>query len=315
MQSISETVKTLSLPEHVKTEILEVYGLIAEAESAAHGKPVEQIHFHEVGTLDALADIAGVCLALDMLGPVEIVASPVHVGSGHVKCAHGLLPVPAPATAYILRGVPTYGGQIKGELCTPTGAALLKRFAAKFEGMPVMATEKIGYGMGKKDFSAANCVRAFLEVENARETIGEAASALGSNGEVAELSCNVDDMSAEDIGFAAETLMEAGALDVFLTPAFMKKWRPATVLTLLCPPGKADQFAALMLKHTTTFGVRTHVCKRYMLDRTIREENGARFKDGEGYGAKKSKIEYEDAAKYARENGVSIMEARRALGN
>jgi uncharacterized protein (TIGR00299 family) protein len=306
MQSIAETVKTLSLPERVKSQILEVYGLIAEAESAAHGKPVEQIHFHEVGALDALADIGGVCLALDMLGPVEIVASPVHVGSGHVKCAHGLLPVPAPATAYILKGVPTYGGQIKGELCTPTGAALLKRFAAKFEGMPAKAWEKIGYGMGKKDFSAANCLRAFLGAEEA--------DAEGPNGEVAELSCNLDDMSAEDIGFAAEALMEAGALDVFLTPAFMKKWRPATVLTCLCPPGKANQFAALMLKHTTTFGVRSHICQRHMLDRAFREESGARFKDGEGYGAKKSKLEYEDAAKYARENGVSIMDARRALG-
>ena len=152
----------MDIPENVKADIMAVYGLIAEAESNAHGMPVEEIHFHEVGTMDAVADVAAVCILIDMIKPVKIVASPVHVGAGTVHCAHGILPVPAPATAYILRNIPIYGGKIKSELCTPTGAALLKHFVSEFGDMPVIRTEKIGYGMGKKDFPVANCVRVFL---------------------------------------------------------------------------------------------------------------------------------------------------------
>lgn len=151
----------LGLPEKVKEDIMAVYELIAQAESQVHGVPVTEIHFHEVGTMDAIADIAMVCLLMDKLSPERVVASPIHTGSGQIRCAHGILPVPAPATAYILKGVPIYGGSVKGELCTPTGAALLKHFATEFGAMPVMKTEAIGYGMGKKDFEAANCLRAF----------------------------------------------------------------------------------------------------------------------------------------------------------
>lgn len=163
MQDIEHIVEGhLDLPEKVKRNILAVYGLIAQAESHAHGVPVAEIHFHEVGTMDAVADVAAVCLLMDRLAPEQVVVSPVHVGCGQVKCAHGILPVPAPATAYILTGVPIYGGKIRGELCTPTGAALLKQFATRFGDMPVMTLQAVGYGMGKKDFEAANCVRAML---------------------------------------------------------------------------------------------------------------------------------------------------------
>jgi uncharacterized protein (DUF111 family) len=162
MAEIEDIVNDLPLSDKVKGDVLAVYGLIAEAESKAHGKPVETVHFHEVGMMDAVADIVGVCLLMEELAPQRVIVSPIHVGSGQVKCAHGILPVPAPATAYLLKGVPTYGGRIEGELCTPTGAALLKHFADEFGDRPVMATESIGYGMGKKDFPAANCVRIFL---------------------------------------------------------------------------------------------------------------------------------------------------------
>lgn len=151
----------LDLPEMVKEDVLAVYGMIAEAESHAHGVPVTEIHFHEVGTMDALADISAVCLLLHKLVPEQVIASPVCVGSGQVQCAHGILPVPTPATAYLLQGIPAYSGDIKKELCTPTGAALLKRFVSRFGGMPVMTTQAIGYGMGTKKFDAANCIRAF----------------------------------------------------------------------------------------------------------------------------------------------------------
>lgn len=162
MREITTMIKTLNLPDKVKQDAIAVYQLIAEAEGHVHGKPVDAIHFHEVGTMDAVADVVGVCYLLHELNPEQIVSSPIHVGMGQVHCAHGILPVPAPATAYILRGVPIYSGEIYGELCTPTGAALLKHFSAKFGSMPVMNVDEIGYGMGKKDFEAANCVRVML---------------------------------------------------------------------------------------------------------------------------------------------------------
>ena len=162
MHEIEHVVEGLDLPQDVKEDVLAVYHLIAEAESQSHGRPVDEIHFHEVGTMDAIADVTAVCMLMHELGAEQVLASPVHVGSGQVRCAHGILPVPAPATAYILRGVPIYGGRIRGELCTPTGAALLKHFVTHFGESPVITVEKIGYGMGKKDFEAANCVRAML---------------------------------------------------------------------------------------------------------------------------------------------------------
>lgn len=162
MHDIEHIVSHIDVSDKIKSDILAVYNIIAEAESDAHGCPVSEIHFHEVGSMDAIADVTAVCFLMDKLNPEKVIASPVHVGSGTVKCAHGILPVPAPATAYILRNVPIYGGEIKGELCTPTGAALLKYFAAEFGNMPIMTTERIGYGMGKKDFERANCVRVML---------------------------------------------------------------------------------------------------------------------------------------------------------
>lgn len=300
LADITARLAALELPQNVKENARAVYAQIAEAESHAHGVPVEQIHFHEVGTLDAVADIVGVCLLLDMLKPERIVASPVHVGSGHVHCAHGVLPVPAPATAYILRGVPTYGGEIQGELCTPTGAALLKHFAAEFSPMPEMAVEKIGYGMGKKDFSRANCVRAFWG-----ETVEHPKTDT-----IVELDCNLDDMTGEALAFAAEELFRAGARDVFTTPIFMKKGRPGYLFSCICTAEQADEMAAMIFRHTTTLGVRKKVCERYVLDRaveTVQTPYGeARCKTASGCGVEKRKLEYEDAARLARENNVPL---------
>ena len=277
-----------------------VYSLIAEAESHAHGVPVSDIHFHEVGTMDAIADITAVCLLMDRLSPDEIVVSPIHVGSGTVKCAHGILPVPAPATAYILKGVPIYGGSIRGELCTPTGAALLKHFAAKFGSMPMMSVDAVGYGMGKRDFEAANCVRAMM---------GESE---GGGDLITELCCNVDDMTGEQIGFAVEQLMAGGALDAFTTAIGMKKSRPATMISVICKPADAEKMAKLLFKHTTTLGVRKTNSRRYTLQRSIVEVETPfgkiRRKDCSGYGISRSKFEYDDLARIANENGISISE-------
>ena len=222
LHRIKHIIEDLPVEEAVKQDILAVFTLVAEAESRVHGVPVPEIHFHEVGTMDAVADITAVCMLIHELAPDEIVASPVHVGSGTVRCAHGILPVPAPATAEILKNVPMYGGKIKGELCTPTGAALLKYFATRFGDMPVVTAEKIGYGMGTKDFEQANCLRAILGHTADDQDI------------ITELSCNIDDMTAEDIGYAMEKLLQEGARDVFTTPIGMKKIRPGTMLSVLC---------------------------------------------------------------------------------
>ena len=152
----------IDLPENVKEDILKVYDIIADAESRAHGVPVTEVHFHEVGTMDAIADVTAVCLLIDRIKPQKILASHVNVGGGTVKCAHGILPVPAPATANILEGIPSYSGEIKSELCTPTGAALLRHFVDEFGDMPDMHVERCGYGMGAKDFERANCVKVVL---------------------------------------------------------------------------------------------------------------------------------------------------------
>ena len=211
LADVRAVIDVLDLPEAVKADAKAVYGVIAEAESAVHGHPVEQIHFHEVGALDAIADVVGVCLLMHELNPDRVLVSPVHVGSGQVRCAHGVLPVPAPATAKILAGAPVYGGAIRGELCTPTGAALLKHFADGFGPMPPMELQRVGYGMGTKDFEWANCVRALL---------GEGEDAAGS---AVQLSCNLDDMTGEEIGFALEALRNAGALDAWTEAIQMKK--------------------------------------------------------------------------------------------
>ena len=291
----------LPLSQRVKDDIMPVYGLIAQAESHAHGVPMEEIHFHEVGTLDAVADITMVCMLMERLSPSQVIVSPIRVGSGQVRCAHGILPVPAPATAHILQGLPIYAGDIRAELCTPTGAALLKHFAARFGEMPIMRAQAVGYGMGKKDFEAANCVRAFLGEET------------GEQGSVLELSCNVDDMTAEELGFAMDRLFDGGALDVFTIPIGMKKSRPGTLLQVLCRPEDRGAMTELLFRHTTTLGVREASLRRYTLERRVETADGpcgpVHRKVSAGYGVTRSKYEFEDLAAIARAKDISLREA------
>ena len=306
LADIRGIVSGLPLPTMVKLDILAVYEEIAQAESHVHGVPVEHIHFHEVGTMDAIADVTAVCLLLHRLAPDKIIVSPVHVGSGQVRCAHGILPVPAPATAYLLRGIPIYGVSIDGELCTPTGAALLKHFATEFGQMPVMKVQAIGYGMGRKDFPRANCVRALL---------GETEAPIDA---IVELRCNVDDMTGEAIGFALEQLLGSGALDAFTVPVCMKKSRPGVLITVLCREEKKEAMVHLLLKHTTTLGVREFPCRRYALSRTMEVVNTpfgpVRNKVSSGYGVRREKLEYDDLAKIAKEQNISLAEALDQIG-
>lgn len=305
LTDIRGIVSGLPIPTMVKLDIMSVYEEIAQAESHVHGVPVEQIHFHEVGTMDAIADVTAVCLLLHRLAPDKIISSPVHVGSGQVRCAHGILPVPAPATAYLLRNIPIYGGEITGELCTPTGAAMLKYFVGEFGPMPVMQVQAIGYGMGKKDFPRANCVRAML---GDTEDTGD---------RIVELRCNVDDMTGEAVGFALEQLMTGGALDAFTVPIGMKKSRPGVLITVLCREELKEAMVHLLMKHTTTLGVREFPCQRYTLSRTMETVNTlygvVRKKVSFGYGVRREKFEYDDLAKIAREQALSIAEVLKKI--
>ena len=300
MADIAHIAEHLQVSSHVREQILAIYRCIAQAESHVHGVSVEHIHFHEVGAMDAIADITAVCYLMDKLGVDSVYASAIHVGSGQVKCAHGMLPVPAPATAYILQGIPIYGGQIRGELCTPTGGALLKHFVTEFGSMPPMTTTAIGYGMGKKDFPAPNCVRAMLGNTDNRTD------------EILELSCNLDDLTGEAIGFATEQLLAAGALDVFTTPIGMKKSRPGILLSVLCRPEDKDTLLPLIFRHTTTLGIRENRLHRYTLTRrteTVQTPYGAvQKKISEGYGIKREKYEYEDIARIARQQNIPLDE-------
>lgn len=297
-------IDSVPLDEAIRENAKKVYSIIAEAESRVHGHPMENVHFHEVGSLDALADVLSVCALMHELAPERILASEVNVGSGTVRCAHGVLPVPAPATELILRGVPIYSGQIKSELCTPTGAALLKYFVWKFGAMPTMQVENAGCGTGKKNFECANVVRAF---------IGETAD---EGDRIIELACNLDDMTPEELAFAMEELFSLGALDVYFTNIGMKKSRPGVKLTCMCREKQREQMLECIFKHTTTLGVREYACKRYELGRS---EKAVRTLDGEvrvkissGYGVVREKAEYEDLAALARKSGKTIAQIRSA---
>lgn len=305
LDGIYRQINQMDLPDKVREDARQVYGLVAAAESAVHGQTMENIHFHELGSLDALADIVGVCMLMQELEPEQIMASPIHVGSGMVKCAHGILPVPAPATERILRGLPIYSTQVRGELCTPTGAALLRHFVGRFGGMPVMCVEKSGYGTGTKDFETANVLRVML------------GQTQESAQQILELHCNLDDMSPEAIAFATEQLFAKGALDVYTTAIGMKKNRPGLMLSCMCPMELREDMLRCIFKHTSTLGVREYSCQRETLKRQIRTVDTAcgpvRIKTVQGWGVEREKPEYEDLAAIARAQEMSLREVEKLL--
>ena len=300
---IADLIEHLELPAEVKNHAKSVYSAIADAESKAHGCPVEEIHFHEVGALDAVADVTGVCYAMFLLHLDKVIVSPVHVGKGTVRCAHGIMPVPAPATANLLAGVPVYAGTVQGELCTPTGAALLTHFADQFAEMPMMKIAKTGIGIGTKQFEQANCVRAFL---------GETEEEGGSM--ITELVCNIDDMTPETLAFACTRLLELGALDVYTVAGTMKKGRSGHVLTVLCDPEKEEEMARHILAQTTTNGLRIRRCRKYFLKPEISEVETkwgtVRVKKASGYGVTHMKPEFDDVSRLVRVHQISCEQVR-----
>lgn len=308
MHDIRHVIDAAGISGNVKKNAVEVYECIAQAESRVHGKSADEIHFHEVGSKDAMADVIGCCMLIDIIGADRIVVSPVTTGFGNVRCAHGILPVPAPATALILNDVPLRAGSIEGELCTPTGAALVKHYADEFGNMPQMTVSRIGYGMGTKDFAAANCVRVFVGIQATRTAKT-----------IVQLCCNIDDMTAEELGYAAELLMDEGALDVYTTAIGMKKSRPGTLLTVMCREEDRERIAGLIFRNTTTLGMRVYHCERMILERsekTLHTEFGdVRCKEASGYGVVRSKLEYDDVRRLAKSSGRSIREIRDIIEN
>ena len=305
IKEIRELIDTMPLSEDVRYNARKIFDGIAEAESEVHGQDMEHIHFHEVGTIDAVADVVGVCMLMEKLAPEDVICSPINVGGGTVKCAHGILPVPAPATELLLRGIPWYEGEIKTELCTPTGAALVLWFVNEFDSVPMMTVERTGYGMGTKEFERLNAVRVLLgERSDEREFL-------------TELSCNLDDMTGEEIGFAMERLLEAGALDVWTTAIGMKKNRPGVMLSVLCRGDQENDLTRCLFQHTTTLGVRCKNVVRRTLERSFRKAETpwgeVTVKQAEGWGVKREKPEYEDLAKIAREQDLSLREVKEKI--
>ena len=305
IKEIRELIDAMPLSEDVRYNARHVFDRIAEAEAEVHGQDMEHIHFHEVGTLDAVADVVGVCLLMEKLKPESVIVSPINVGGGTVKCAHGILPVPAPATEILLRGIPWYEGEIKTELCTPTGAALVRLWAHGFDSMPMMTVERTGYGMGTKEFERLNAVRVLLgERKDERELL-------------TELTCNLDDMTGEEIGFAMERLLETGALDVWTTAIGMKKNRPGVMLSVLCRGGQENELTRCLFRHTTTLGVRCNNVVRRTLERSFRKAETSwgevMVKQATGWDVKREKPEYEDLAKIAREQGLSLREVKEKI--
>ena len=313
--SVKHIIEELEIDKDVTTNAVKVYEIIGNAEAHVHNSTLENIHFHEVGSLDAMADVVGCCLLFHYLKPDRIICSPIHVGNGTVKCAHGILPVPAPATAEILKGLPYYTGNINSELCTPTGAAILKYFADSFSDMPPMAIQNIGYGIGNKQFDTANAVRVFIGDKYTEQNMDK--SNDYASDEILEISCNLDDMTGEELGYAMDILLEAGALDVFFIPIYMKKNRPAVMLSCLCKPDDMDKFTDLMFKHTTTRGVRYTNYTRSKLNSNFEEIHTnagvVRRKISTGKNIEKAKLEFEDLKKIAKALDMSIEDVRKLV--
>lgn len=253
---ILQMIEQSALPERVKDRSRLVFEHIAEAEGHIHGIPAADVHFHEVGAMDSIIDVIGVCLAFESLDAGRIIASPVPTGQGKIRMAHGLYPIPAPATAELLTGIPLASLDVEGELTTPTGAGFLKALADSFGSLPPLPLQKIGYGAGKKDFAHPNVLRAVLfEEQDATEET------------VYTLECQVDDISGEALGSTMNRLFQGGALDVYYTPVYMKKNRPGTLLTVLCRQADKALLESILFRETTTFGVRSSQWERRILSR------------------------------------------------
>jgi pyridinium-3,5-bisthiocarboxylic acid mononucleotide nickel chelatase len=306
LHEILPLIERAGLPPRVAERASNIFRRLGEAESRVHGLPIEKIHFHEVGAVDAIIDIVGAAAGFEQLGIESFACSALNVGRGHVDTQHGRLPVPAPATAELLRGAPTYSSGIERELVTPTGAAIVSAMESKFGPQPPMSVAAIGYGAGSADLAEQpNVLRIFIGESVARET------GASGDGEIVVLEANLDDMSPQVYGYFAERALEAGALDVFSTPVQMKKGRPGQLVTVLCEPALRDAMTNLIFRETTTLGVRSSHVQR----RTLQRESVAVETSVGSIRVKVARLngdilnvapEYDDCRKAAAERGVPL---------
>ncbi|PYV23434.1 MAG: nickel pincer cofactor biosynthesis protein LarC [Acidobacteria bacterium] len=319
LRDIEQLIEGSALTKTAKERAIEVFGRIAEAEGKLHDKPAAKVHFHEVGAVDAIIDVAGACAGLELLEVSELVSSPLNVGGGRVEAAHGSLPVPAPATAELLRDIPIYSSGVDAELVTPTGAALVVALARSFGPLPPMKVERIGYGAGARDLRGhPNLLRLFLgrriELGSQESGVGgEAANSDAGEEIVSVLEANVDDMSPQLYGYLVERALAAGALDVTCSSIQMKKNRPGLEVSILCPPERSDALAQLLFDETTTIGLRIYEARRKVLDRelvTVETRYGAvRVKVARRDGRVLNVApEYEDCQRLAAEKSVPLKE-------
>ena len=305
LNAILQILRDSKLASPVRDRASAIFRRLGEAEARVHDVPVEKIHFHEVGAVDAIVDIVGACIGFHMLGIEKFACSPLNVGGGTVKMAHGVLPVPAPATANLLQGKPTYSNGVQRELVTPTGAAIVAILCDSFGPQPPMSVSAIGYGAGAADLEGQPNVLRMMIGEATEKTV------LGYDEEITVIEANLDDMNPQIYGYFQEKALASGALDVFTTPVQMKKNRPGTLLTVLCQPADAQTLMTLIFAETTTFGVRTHAAQRRVLPREFVKVNTS-------YGEVRIKLsrvngrilhvapEYDDCRKLAEENNVPL---------
>jgi len=306
LTEIVRMIDAAQLAPRVADRAKKIFTRLGESEARVHGMPVEKVHFHEVGAVDAIVDIVGAAIGFELLGIDEFACSALDLGAGQVMTAHGLLPVPAPATAELLRGAPTFSSGIQRELVTPTGAAIATALSSRYAEMPAMTLRAIGYGAGAADISEKANVLRLLVGEN---SAGEPGEHWGPP--VTVIETNVDDMSPQIYAYFAERALAAGALDVFSTPAQMKKNRPGLLVTLLCEPENATRLIDVVFRETTTIGVRTHEVRRKTLDREwlpVETSFGeVRMKVSRMNGSVLNATpEYEDCKKIADERGIPL---------
>jgi uncharacterized protein (TIGR00299 family) protein len=309
LADIEAMITPASLSDRVKEKSLKIFRRLAEAEGKLHGKPASEVHFHEVGAVDAVVDIVGACVGLEALEISELISSPLNVGGGHVQAAHGSLPVPAPATAELLQGVPIYSSGVEGELVTPTGAAIVSTLAASFGPFPSFKIERIGYGAGASDFPHhPNVARLFLgeKLEAVKAEAGKPGDEL-----ISLIEANVDDMSPQLFGYFVEQALAAGALDVTCSSVQMKKNRPGLQITVLTAPENADALAQLLFEQTTTIGVRIYEARRKVLEREHVEVETPYGKVRIKVAKREGKIvnaapEYDDCQRLAAEKSVPL---------
>ncbi len=265
LRHVEEIINNSALSDKVKSNSLKIFSLIAYAEAKVHQIEVERVHFHEVGALDSIADIVGAAICLEYLKVDKVLSSPIQLGGGTVKCAHGIMPVPAPATALIVANIPVKTGLVQHEATTPTGAAILVATVDEFTSEINFPITKTAYGIGQRDVSEVpNVLRVFLS-----ETSTAAADLKEESATVIE--CNIDDMNPERYEFIMEQLFDAGAADAWLTPILMKKSRPANMLSVLCSPGKVNKIKGIIFNHSTSIGLREYTVKKSVLQRVEKE--------------------------------------------